>query len=48
MYILYTYIYIYIAKNIGLLFISKPYLTKKCLLSLYYSYIHTYTYLTLT
>ena len=31
-----------IAKNIGLLFRSKPYLTKKCLLSLYYSYIHTY------
>ena len=30
-----------IAKNIGLLFRSKPYLTKKCLLSLYYSYIHT-------
>ena len=30
------------AKNIDLLFISKPYLTKKCLLSLYYSYIHTY------
>ena len=37
-----------IAKKIGLLFRSKPYLTKKCLLSLYYSYIHTYTYLTLT
>ena len=31
-----------IAKNIGLLFRSKPYLTKKCLLSLYYSYIHTH------
>ena len=31
-----------IAKNIGLLFRSKSYLTKKCLLSLYYSYIHTY------
>ena len=31
-----------IAKNIVLLFRSKPYLTKKCLLSLYYSYIHTY------
>ena len=31
-----------IAKNIGLLFRSKPYLTKKCLLSLCYSYIHTY------
>ena len=32
-----------IAKNIGLLFRSKPYLTKPmCLLSLYYSYIHTY------
>ena len=31
-----------IAKNIGLLFRSKPYLTTKCLLSLYYSYIHTY------
>ena len=30
-----------IAKNIGLLFRSKPYLTKKCLLSLYYSYFHT-------
>ena len=31
-----------IAKNICLLLRSKPYLTKKCLLSLYYSYIHTY------
>ena len=31
-----------IAKNIGLLFRSKPYLTKKYFLSLYYSYIHTY------
>ena len=31
-----------IAKSIGLLFGSKPYLTKKCLLSLYYSYSHTY------
>ena len=29
-----------IAKNIGLLFRFKPYLTKKCVL-LYYSYIHT-------
>ena len=31
-----------IAKNIGLLFRSKTYETKKCLLSLYCSYIHTY------
>ena len=31
-----------IAKNLGLLFRSKPYLTKKCLLSLYHSYIYTY------
>ena len=31
-----------IGKNIGLLFRSKPYLTKKCLLTLYYGYIHTY------
>ena len=30
------------AKNIGLLFRCKPYLAKKYLLSLYYSYIHTY------
>ena len=30
-----------IAKNIGLLFTSIPYLSKKCLLSLYNSYIHT-------
>ena len=30
------------AKNIGLLFRSKPHLSKKYLLSLYYSYIHTY------
>ena len=31
-----------IAKNMGLLFRSKSYLTKKCLFSLYFSYIHTY------
>lgn len=31
-----------IAKNTGLLFRAKPYLNKRCLLSLYYSYIHTY------
>ena len=31
-----------IAKNIGLLFRSKPYLRNKCLLSLYYSCIHTF------
>ena len=31
-----------IVRNLGLLFRSKPYLTKKCLLSVYYSYIHTY------
>ena len=31
-----------IAKTIGLLFRFKLYLTKKCLLSLFYSYIHTY------
>ena len=31
-----------ISKNIALLFRSKLYLTKKCILSLYYSYIHTY------
>ena len=30
------------AKNIGLLFRSKPYLSKKCLLSLNSNYIHTY------
>ena len=33
-----------IAKNIGIIFRYKPYLSKKCLLSLslYYSYIHSY------
>ena len=31
-----------IAKNIGIIFRSKPYLNQKCLLSLYYSYIHSY------
>ena len=31
-----------IAKNIGILYRSKPYLNNKCLLSLYYSYIHSY------
>ena len=31
-----------IAKNLGLLFRAKQYLDKKSLLSLYYSYIHTY------
>ena len=31
-----------IAKNIGIIFRSKPYLNKKYLLSLYYSYIHSY------
>ena len=31
-----------IAKNIGLFFRSKPYLNKKCVLSLYYSYIHNH------
>ena len=30
-----------IAKCIGIIFRSKPYLNKKCLLSLYYSYIHS-------
>ena len=30
------------AKSIGLLFRSKSYLSKKCLLSLDYSYIYTY------
>ena len=30
------------AKNIGILYRSKPYLNNKCLLSLYYSYIHGY------
>ena len=30
-----------IAKYIGIVFRSKPYLNKKCLLSLYYSYIHS-------
>ena len=33
-----------ISKNIGLLFRSKPYLTKKCLLSSYCSYVHTYIF----
>ena len=32
------------AKNIGLLFRSKPYVSKKCLFSFCYSYIHTYMY----
>ena len=31
-----------IAKNIGIIFRSKPYFNQKCLLSLYYSYIHSY------
>ena len=31
-----------IAKNIGILYKAKPYLTKKCMLSLYYSYIHSF------
>ena len=31
-----------IAKNIGILFKAKPYLTTKCMLSLYYSYIHSF------
>ena len=31
-----------VAKNIGIIFSSKPYLNKRCLLSLYYNYIHTY------
>ena len=31
-----------IARNIGILYRSKPYLNNKCLLSLYYSYIHSY------
>ena len=31
-----------IAKNIGIIFRSKPHLNKKCLLSLYYSYNHSY------
>ena len=31
-----------IAKNFGLLFKAKPILNKQSLLSLYYSYIHTY------
>ena len=31
-----------IAKNIGIIFRSKPYLNKKCLVPLYYSYIHSY------
>ena len=31
-----------IAKNIGLLYRAKPFLNKKCLLSLYFSYIHSY------
>ena len=30
-----------ITKNMSLLFRFRPYLTKKCLLTLYYSYIHT-------
>ena len=29
-------------KKIGIIFRSKPYLNKNCLLSLYYSYIHSY------
>ena len=32
----------YTEDSIGLLFRSKPYLSKKCLLSLDYSYIYTY------
>ena len=31
-----------ISKNIGLLFKARPFLNKKSLLSLYYSYIHSY------
>ena len=31
-----------IAKNTDIIFRSKPYLNLKCLLSLYYSYIHSY------
>ena len=31
-----------IAKNIGILYRSKPYLNNKCLFSLYYSYIHSH------
>ena len=31
-----------IAKNIGLLYKAKQYLDKKCLKSLYFSYIHPY------
>ena len=31
-----------IAKNIGILFKAKPYLNKECMLSLYFSYIHSY------
>ena len=30
------------AKNIGLLYKAKYHLNKKCLLALYYSYVHTY------
>ena len=30
-----------ITKNMSLLFRFRPYLTKKCLLTLYHSYIHT-------
>ena len=31
-----------IAKNIGITFRSTPYINKRCLLSLYYVYIHSY------
>ena len=31
-----------ISKNIGILYKAKPFLTKECMLSLYYSYIHPY------
>ena len=31
-----------ISKNIGILFRARPFLNKKSLLSLYYSYIHSY------
>ena len=31
-----------IAKNIGTLYKARPYLDKRALLSLYYSYIHSY------
>ena len=31
-----------ISKNIGILFKARPFLNKKSLLSLYYSYIHSY------